>query len=87
MKEIIIIIIINKRFVRWEIMNENATFNNLHELLDKKYKLLKYVIEIDNIFIQKKIFHHKIIDYSYDNEGATIMISTKEKYKLSSDIF
>ena len=85
MGEIIMVLIINTKYVRWELLDDNITFRDLYIFLNEKYKIGKSIMEIGDLYINK-FSNDKLIELCEKNE-TTIKIMTKDKnYKLSYDI-
>ncbi len=86
MDDIYIILIINDRYVRWEIVNEEACFIDIENMLKTKYKIEKCIIEMGELLIN--IFlNDRILDFCKKNKELTLRVTTKDKtYKLSKDI-
>jgi hypothetical protein len=86
MDDIYIILIINDRYVRWEIVNEEACFIDIENMLKTKYKIEKCIIEMGELLIN--IFlNDRVLDFCKKNKELTLRVTTKDKtYKLSKDI-
>jgi len=81
MSEIFIVLIINKKFVRWESFEQSATLGCIFNLLTTKYNITKCVIEIGDVSFMNK---HRFKNMALSNillqaNVGTIYVFTKEQ--------
>ena len=83
-----IVIIINNTYVRWEAFSPNDTLFTLHELVTNKYKVGKYIFEINNLWLNIEIDNKdKLIDFCTIVNSLTVRIFTNdESYILDKNI-
>lgn len=83
---ILVAIIINNRYVRWEEFLVTDTIKHVFQLLQDKYHIEKCIIDINDIF-----FSHDMntkLTHVCNNYTGTIYVRTKDKkYNLCKSIF
>ncbi len=85
-KELYIVFIINKRYVRWETFPMNSWIKDVFSLLKNKYYIEQCILEIDELFISKNM-NYQLLEFCKLG-GTTIYISTKDpNYILSKNIY
>tara|TARA_B110000285_G_C14959186_1_gene530763 strand:- start:135 stop:458 length:324 start_codon:yes stop_codon:yes gene_type:complete len=80
---IYIVLIFNGRSVRWEVFNKNDIIQDIIFLLNHKFNLNKFHIEINGMVILKRQYGKKISSFyktSYDN-GIDVRVFTKLNIK------
>jgi hypothetical protein len=83
---ILVAIIINERYVRWEEFLVTDTVKHVFQLLQDKYLIEKCIIEINDLFLSNHV-NTKLI-YMCNNYVATIYVKTNDKnYNLCKSIF
>ncbi len=83
-KEIFIVLVINRLYIRWEIFNEHTNICEIYSLLKHKYNIKKCIIEINDLYLDCSI-DCRLQDISPD--GASLYITTSKKYRLCKSIF
>jgi hypothetical protein len=82
---ILIVLIINDRYVRWEEFLVTDTIKHVFQLLQDKYHIEKCIIEINDIFLSNDMNVNLV--HICNNYNATIYVSTNDKnYKLCKSI-
>lgn len=83
-KEMFFVLVINDRYVRWEIFSSNSTVNDVYNLLQTKYHVKNCTIHMNDIPLSR----YKMIKLSElcKKDGDTMYISTDKNYTLSSSI-
>ena len=83
---ILVAIIINERYVRWEEFLVTDTVKHVFQLLQDKYLIEKCIIEINDLFLSNHV-NTKLI-YMCNNYTGTIYVKTNDKnYNLCKSIF
>ena len=78
------ILIINDKYVRWEILKYDTTYSDLIMLLKNKYNIGKCLIEIGNKYILMTDDH--IIDLCKSSYDLEVFVTTSNKnYVLEKD--
>ena len=76
-----VVFIINDRVCQWEIFNTTDTIHDVYTILQNKYNMDDFIIEINDLFFSK-LSRDKLIDISTEN-CITLRITTKNRqYKL-----
>ena len=76
-----VVFIINDRACQWEIFNTSDTIHDVYTILQSKYNMDDFMIEINDLFFSK-LSRDKLIDISTEN-CITLRITTKNRqYKL-----
>ena len=81
MNENFIVLIINKRFTRWEIIDSLSTIGYIFETLKNKYNINNCIIEINKIIYMNKKKNNDILlsDIILQTNIRTFFVTTKEK--------
>ena len=83
---ILVAIIINERYVRWEEFLVTDTIKHVFQLLQDKYHIEKCIIEINDLYLSNDM-NTKLI-HICNNYTDTIYVRTKDKnYNLCKSIF
>ena len=81
MCEVYIVLIINKRFVRWEICDKTSTLKTVFDILKYKYDINKCILEIGSMsFMNDRFCTNNLLTEIISREDiATIYVTTKRK--------
>jgi hypothetical protein len=83
---ILVAIIINERYVRWEEFLVTDTIKHVFQLLQDKYHIEKCIIETNDLYLSNDM-NTKLI-HICNNYTGTIYVRTKDKnYNLCKSIF
>jgi hypothetical protein len=83
-KEIFVVLIINRVYIRWEIFNEHTTIGDVFKLLKNKYNIKKCIVEINDLYLDT-LNNSRLQDICPN--GTSIYITTSKKYRLCKSIF
>ena len=77
-KDVYVVFVINKRFVRWEIFDTLSTLQDVFNILKTKYDINKCIIEIGSVSIQNRRFDNENLSKILVRENiGTIYVFTK----------
>ena len=81
MYEIYVVMVVNKRFVRWEIFEPSSTLKNVFEILKTKYDISKCILEIGDIsFMNNRFCSNELLSNILLRENiGTIYVTTKHR--------
>ena len=81
MSDFFIVLIINKRYTRWETIDSLSTIGYIFETLKNKYNIHNCIIEINKIIYMNKKKNNDILlsDIILQTNIRTFFVTTKEK--------
>lgn len=85
--DIFIAFIINGRYVRWETFPPHAALQDIHQVLQNKYKIYGCVIEVNNIVLSNSYTNEKLLHLCKDRMGTIYVTTKNKKYNLCKHIF
>lgn len=83
--EIVIMFVIENRYIRWEGFPLEASIKDVFKLLETKYKAIQCCIEMNTIFYSKRS-REKLMDICFDKSGCMYVYVKDENYTLDKNI-